>query len=216
MIIQLKNGSPACGLELAGTAGLWRLVGLITQIYTFRYVLIQVLFFFASQCVFGDGLKRLLNVDGLFGARLKIWHVVLLLTPLHSSLSGHCSAVGHVHLVADDDEWKVFGVSRRRLYKKLVAPALQIFERGRRCHVIDEHAAVRSAIKSDAQTLKSLLAGRIPDLHGDEAIVDHHLLGEKVSANRGFVLVVEFFVYILIHQGGFSHTLFVLKKNLFS
>ncbi len=40
----------------------------------------------------------------------------------------------------------------------------------------------------------------VPDLQGDELIVDHDLLGEKICTNRGLVLITETLVHILIHQ----------------
>ena len=43
-------------------------------------------------------------------------------------------------------------------------------------------------------------------LHGDEPVVHHHFLREEVSADRGFVLITEFLVHILVHQRSFSDT----------
>ena len=42
-------------------------------------------------------------------------------------------------------------------------------------------------------------ASKQTNLHGDETIVDHDLLGQEVGANRRLVLIVELLVHILIH-----------------
>ncbi len=38
------------------------------------------------------------------------------------------------------------------------------------------------------------------DLHGDEAVLNHDLLGQEVSTNGGLVLVAELAVHILVHK----------------
>ncbi len=48
--------------------------------------------------------------------------------------------------------------------------------------------------------------GRHEYLHGDKTIIDHDFLGEEISANSCFVLVAEFLVHILVHQGCFANT----------
>lgn len=41
------------------------------------------------QCVLGDRLEGLFNVDGLLGGCLKVWNVALGLTPCHCSFLGY-------------------------------------------------------------------------------------------------------------------------------
>jgi len=45
---------------------------------------------------------------------------------------------------------------------------------------------------------------RAPDLHGDEAVVDHDLLGQKIGANGGLILIGELGVDELVHQRGLA------------
>lgn len=42
-------------------------------------------------------------------------------------------------------------------------------------------------------------------LHCDHSVVDHHLFRAEIGSDRGFVLVGEAFVYILIHKRGLAH-----------
>jgi hypothetical protein len=37
-------------------------------------------------------------------------------------------------------------------------------------------------------------------LHCDQLVIHHDLLGQKVGANGGFVLVAELFQNVLVHQ----------------
>ena len=70
-----------------------------------------------------------------------------------------------VDLVADDDERKVDGVAWPGLYAEQVVPVLQLSERVVRRHIVHEHAAVGATTVADAQTVKPLLARRVPQLH---------------------------------------------------
>ena len=49
------------------------------------------------------------------------------------------------------------------------------------------------------------LSSSVPDLHRDQPVVNHHLLGEEVSPDGGLVLVAELFVHVLVHQRRLSH-----------
>jgi hypothetical protein len=126
-----------------------------------------------------------------------LWDVALLLAPGHGPLLGN-DALGllHVDLVADDDKGEVVRVPGRSLDQKLIAPGIQPSGRDHvswrstaaggasrleglgRVDVVDEDAAVCAAVEGDAEGLEALLAGRVPELHRDEPIVDHDLLGQ--------------------------------------
>ena len=90
------------------------------------------------------------------------------------------------------------------LNEELVPPAVEGLEGVGRRDVVGQDAAVGAAVESHAQRLEPLLAGRVPDLHGDQSVVDHHLLGQEISPDCGFVLVGEFLVDVLVHQGGLA------------
>jgi len=73
-------------------------------------------------------------------------------------------SVAEVNLVANDNERKVFGVTWACLDEELVAPTLQGLERVWNGHVIDQDAAVGTPVERNAEALKPLLSGCVPDL----------------------------------------------------
>jgi len=73
-------------------------------------------------------------------------------------------SVFEVDFVADDHEREVEEPSRTRLYEEQIVPVVQLFERRRRCYVVDENAAVGTTEVAGAQTLKALLSSRVPYL----------------------------------------------------
>ena len=77
--------------------------------------------------------------------------------------SAYCS-VAEVNLVADDNKRKVFGISWTGLDEELVPPALQRLERVWNGNVVDENAAVGTAVERNAEALESFLSRRVPDL----------------------------------------------------
>ena len=101
-------------------------------------------------------------------------------------------------------QYREAAVVSSHLDEELVSPAVQRFEGVGRRHVVGEDTTVGSAVESHAKGLEPLLAGRVPDLHGDQSVVHHDLLGQEVSPDRGFVLVGEFLVDVLVHQGGLA------------
>jgi hypothetical protein len=92
----------------------------------------------------------------------------------------HPLALLDIDLVADDDlpvsvhhlslwpvvtyEWEALRVHGARLHQKLVPPAVQCVEALRIVDIVDEHAAVSTAVEGDAERLETLLAGRVPEL----------------------------------------------------
>jgi hypothetical protein len=60
----------------------------------------------------------------------------------------------------------------------------------------------------------------IPYLEGDKLVVHHHFLRQKISADRGLVLIAEFLVHILVHQAGLTDAAVAqdndLQQNLLS
>lgn len=96
----------------------------------------------------------------------------------------------------------------------------KVLEGGGSIHIIDEDAAIGTTVEGNSEGLETLLAGSIPnlkseknmrglrivDLHGHETIINHDFFGQEISANGGFVLVGEFRVHKLVHQGCFADT----------
>jgi hypothetical protein len=56
-----------------------------------------------------------------------------------------------------------------RLDEELVTPVVQVLKRLRHVHVVHKHAAVRAAVKGDAQRLEALLPRGVPDLAAGSA-----------------------------------------------
>jgi hypothetical protein len=60
----------------------------------------------------------------------------------------------------------------------------------------------------------------IPNLEGNELVVHHHLLRQKIGADRGLVLIAELLVDILVHQAGLTDAAVAqdddLQQNLLS
>ena len=65
--------------------------------------------FYLSKSILSNGLKSLLNIDCLLGARLKVRDLVLGMTPLLGALGGHGPVI-EVHLVAQHNEGEVIRV----------------------------------------------------------------------------------------------------------
>jgi hypothetical protein len=116
----------------------------------------------------------------------------------------------HLLQAGGTHEWEILWVCGARLDQKLVPPAVQRLEALGVVDVVHENAAVGAAVECHAQGLESLLASRIPqlyrlslgrvvclrgsDLHGDQAVVDEHLLGQEVGAYGGLVACAELLV----------------------
>ena len=79
--------------------------------------------------------------------------------PYHSAI-----AFVHVDFVAQDHEGEVVRILRTSLDEELIAPVVEVLEGLCIIHVVDEHTAVCTAIKGDAETLETLLARCVPDL----------------------------------------------------
>lgn len=73
-------------------------------------------------------------------------------------------SVLQIDLVAKHYEREVLWVSWAGLNEELIPPAVQGFEGVWRSHIIHQHTAVRSTIKSHSQRLKPLLSCCVPNL----------------------------------------------------
>lgn len=113
---------------------------------------------------------------------------------LRSLCANHPLTLLHIHLVTQDHERKGFGVHRTRLDQELVSPRVEGVEGLGVVDIIDEDAAICASVERDAEGLETFLAGRVPQLHGHEAIVDEDFFGEEVGADGGFVGLGELLV----------------------
>ncbi len=106
------------------------------------------------------------------------------------------------------------------LNEEFVSPRIQRLERVRRGDVVDEDAAIGAPVEGDAERLETLLAGRVPNLHRDQTIVDQNLLGEEIRADRRLVLIRKLPVHVLIHQRRLPHARIAedddLEEDLFT
>lgn len=78
--------------------------------------------------------------------------------------------------------------------EELVAPGIEGLKGLGAVDIVHEDAAVCAAVEGHAERLEALLAGGIPELEGDDAIVDGYFFGEEVGAYRCFVRGAEFLV----------------------
>jgi hypothetical protein len=188
-------------LAAAVTLGWW-LVGDLDTFWQKQFTTIILLL----KCILGNGLESLLDVNGFLGRSLEVWDVALALAPSGSSLGGHNTLSLEIDLVTQNNEWEVIGISWSSLDQELITPAIQILESLGNIDIEDQDTAISSSVESNTQTLESFLTSSIPDLHSDQSVIDHNFLCQEISANGGLVLVAEFLVHILVHQGSFTDT----------
>lgn len=141
-------------------------------------------------------------------------NIALSSTPLFGLLFSDLAGIAaiNVDLVSKNDKWEVIGVVWASLDEEFVSPVFKVVKGFRGVDVIDEDAAVCSSVEGYAEALEAFLAGCVPDLHCDEAVVDLDLLGEEVGANGGFVLTAELLVNELVHEGGLADSVSERKK----
>lgn len=126
---------------------------------------VQLLFLILMQCVLSDCLESLLDIDGLLCGRLKVGDIPFGLAPSHRAFLGYLPLVlFHIDLVAQHDEREVLRVPRASLNEELISPTVQGLERLGAVDVINEDAAVRTAVERDTEGLESLLTSSVPQL----------------------------------------------------
>ena len=69
-------------------------------------------------------------------------------------------------------EWEALRIHGTGLDQELVPPAVECVETLRVVDVVYEHAAVGAAVEGYAERLEAFLAGCVPELHCDEAVVN--------------------------------------------
>jgi len=77
-----------------------------------------------SKSILSNGLESLFYVDGLLGARLKVWDFILGLAPSLGSLGGHGSVI-QINFVSQHNKREVVRVSGTGLNEELVPPAVE-------------------------------------------------------------------------------------------
>lgn len=152
---------------------------------------------------------------------LKIWHIVLELTPRFSSPWTHSTLSFIVNFVAQKHKWEVFWITRAKTFsinkrwnifvlpclnQKFVTPCLQRFERVGICDVVGQNTAISSSIESNTQRLEAFLTCRVPNLNGYHLVVNCDVLCEEISTNGGFILCGETVVDILVHERCLANT----------
>jgi hypothetical protein len=70
------------------------------------------------------------------------------------------------------------------LNEELVPPTVEGLEALAGVDIVDEYTAVGTAVERNTERLEALLAGRVPQLHRHDAVVDNELAGEEVGACR--------------------------------
>lgn len=129
-----------------------------------------------------DRHEGIVHVSVLDGRGLEVGNVPMLLAPCLDLLPGDLAVV-LVALVAHDDEGEVVGVGRTGVIDEAIAPLLDGLEGFFLCQVEGQHAAVGSPIKRIPNRLVLLLSGRVPNLYGDNSILNHNLLLLEIRPN---------------------------------
>ena len=94
----------------------------------------------------------MLDIDRLLSGRLEVGNVSLGLAPSHCAFLGDLPLILlHVDLVAQHDEGEVLGVPGAGLDEELVPPTVQGLERLGAVDIVNEDAAVRTAVKRDTE-----------------------------------------------------------------
>jgi len=82
----------------------------------------------------------------------------------HFAVLGTYCSVAEVNLVANDDKRKVLGIAWTSLDEKFISPALKCLECVGNGDVVDQDAAVGTAVERNAEALEPFLSCRVPDL----------------------------------------------------
>ena len=116
--------------------------------------------------------EGLLDAGALHSTRLIEEHVVVVAGPRLSLLRGHLSLRLQVQLVTDAHEGERLGILWASILIEAISPAGERIEGLLVGDVVDEGAAVSSAIKGVTQRLELLLAGCIPNLQCHDCAID--------------------------------------------
>lgn len=91
------------------------------------------------------------------------------------------------------------------VFKELTPPFLKIQEGISISQIENQHTAIGSFVENRAQTLKSLLPSRVPNLQGQCHIIHCYLFRYEISPHCSFVGAGELFTRELLEQGCFAH-----------
>jgi hypothetical protein len=119
------------------------------------------------ECILGNGLEGLLDIDGFLGRSLKERNVALGLAPSHGTLVGDDTLVLEIDLVTENNEWEVLRIAGTGLDEELIAPAVEVLKGLGDVDVEHEHAAIGTTVESNTKALEALLTSSIPDLRTD-------------------------------------------------
>jgi hypothetical protein len=119
------------------------------------------------ECILGNGLEGLLDIDGFLGRSLKERNVALGLAPSHGTLVGDDTLVLEIDLVTENNEWEVLRIAGTGLDEELIAPAVEVLKGLGDVDVENEHAAIGTTVESNTKALEALLTSSIPDLRTD-------------------------------------------------
>jgi hypothetical protein len=123
------------------------------------------LLFLHGQRIPRHHLKSLLHVRIILSRDLKIRDPAPALTVGHGPLCADgAPVIADVDLVPEDDEGEGFWVARGGLDEEFVAPGVEGLEGFGRVDVVDEDAAVGTAVEGYTEGLEALLARRVPEL----------------------------------------------------
>lgn len=71
--------------------------------------------------------------------------------------------------------------SDTHLDEELIPPSVQSLKALARVDIVNKHTAVGTTVEGDAERLETLLTSRVPQLHGNDTVVDDELASEEVG-----------------------------------
>ena len=124
------------------------------------------------QCHLCHLSKRVFNMYSLDCTCFIEHHIVIFFCPRLSLRCRYLSRALLIKFVSKTHEGESLRIGGTSIFDEARLPSVKIFETLRVSHVIHECAAVCSPVKGVAERLKLLLAGGIPDLQGNDRVVD--------------------------------------------
>lgn len=92
-------------------------------------------------------------------------------------LRDHAPLLAHIDFVSQHHEGEGVRVAGRGLNEELVAPGVERLEGFGGVDVVDEDAAVCATVEGYAEGLEAFLTRGVPELEGDDAVVDCYFFG---------------------------------------
>jgi hypothetical protein len=135
--------------------------------------------------------------------------ILEILLAVEGDLLGLDLAVLDVDLVSDQDDGDVLADTR-----EILVPLGHVGVGDARAHVEHDHGAVAADVVAVSQTTELLLAGGVPHVEPDLAVVGEEGHGVDLHAEGRDVLLFELAGQVALHEGGLAHASVANKHEL--